>query len=201
MEHPMEESKSALRRHFSSLRRNILSGPQGRLLSEASQRVLVESPVWKQARRVGLYASLPWEVGTDILLDEAWRSGKEVFLPRCRPGKPGEMDMLACDSRAGLTVSPLGIAEPRLLPGSLMLGAEGPKEETLIVVPALAFDRTGYRLGHGGGYYDRFLDPAWCVSAGLALQCMIAQAPLPHDPWDVPVTHVCTEEGMLCCTG
>ena len=201
MEDHMDESKSALRRRFSALRRDLLSGPQGRLRSGAAQRALLDSPVWKRSRRVALYASLPWEVGTDTLLAEAWRSGREVFLPRCRPGRPGEMDMIACASPADLTVSDLGIAEPRLLPDSRMLDADGPREETLVIVPALAFDRMGYRLGQGGGYYDRFLDPSWCVTAGLSLQSLIARGLLPHDPWDVPVSHVCTEEGMFCCTG
>ena len=201
MEDNMEESKNALRRRFSALRRDLLSGPQGRLRSEEAQRALLDSPVWKRSRRAALYASLPWEVGTDILLAEAWRSGREVFLPRCRPGRPGEMDMIACASPEDLTVSDLGIAEPRLLPDSRMLDADGPREETLVIVPALAFDRMGYRLGQGGGYYDRFLDPSWCVAAGLSLQSLIARELLPRDPWDVPVSHVCTEEGMFCCTG
>ena len=196
----MGKNKAELRRHFAALRREMLSGPQGLCRSTAAQHALLDSPVWKRSRRVALYASLPWEVGTDILLAEAWRSGREVFLPRCRPGEPGGMDMIACGSRVDLAVSPLGIAEPRLLPGSRMLTAGGPREETLIVVPALAFDLMGHRLGYGGGYYDRFLDPSWCVSAGLALQSLIVREGLPHDPWDVPVSHVCTEEGMFCCT-
>jgi 5-formyltetrahydrofolate cyclo-ligase len=68
---------------------------------------------------------------------------------------------------------------------------------TLIVVPALAFDRHGFRLGYGGGYYDRLLAKARCASVGLAFHETLLRT-LPREAWDRPVTAVCTEEEMLC---
>ncbi len=199
MEESIEESKRSLRQRFSVRRKELLAGEEGHRRSVAVQHVLLQSAPWREARRVVLYSALPWEVGTDILLEEAWRDGKEVFLPRCRPGIRGMMDMIACGSRRELTVSPMGIAEPNLLPDSRLLDMHGRKEETLVVVPALAFDRHGFRLGYGGGYYDRFLENAQCVSVGLVLKDLLADESLPRDAWDRPVSWLCTEEGVLCC--
>ena len=150
---------------------------------------------------MALYAALPGEVGTDLLLDEAWRCKKDVFLPRCRPEKPGEMDLLACASRSELCVSSMGIAEPRFLPCSRFWEREGGWDDALVVVPGLAFDRMGYRLGYGGGYYDRFLEDARSVSVGLTLLGLIANQALPRGSWDRAVMHLCSEEGLICCKG
>lgn len=193
-----EDEKKSLRKVFLAKRRALLAGAQGEILCRAVQERLMESTLWKNAGRVALYVSLPDEISTKELLDEAWRSGKEVFLPRCRPGERGIMDMIACGSPGELAVSAMGIAEPVLRKDSRRLPEKSP--DLLAVVPALAFDRQGFRLGYGGGYYDRFLASAGCVSVGLSLQALLADV-LPHEPWDLAVTHVCTEEGLQCTQG
>ena len=68
----------------------------------------------------------------------------------------------------------------------------------MIVVPLVAFDQTGARLGYGGGYYDRFLRrrPA-CPLLGLCFSCQVVPT-LPLDPWDQRVDHLCTERGLQC---
>jgi 5-formyltetrahydrofolate cyclo-ligase len=69
----------------------------------------------------------------------------------------------------------------------------------LILVPAVACDRRGYRLGYGGGYYDRLLSqPAWQAipTIGIVFQTAYVDA-LPIEPWDLPLTAVCTDEGLV----
>ena len=147
------------------------------------------------------YVSVKEEAGTDLILAEALRSGRELFLPRCRrkgePGWPGGMDFIHWHGETALVPSPFGIPEPELTPQARQLSNEElAAPDTLILVPALAFDRQGFRLGYGGGYYDRFLARASCSCVGLSFHGLLLDE-LPRDPWDKPVHAVCTEEELL----
>ena len=87
----------------------------------------------------------------------------------------------------------MGIPEP---PETL---PEVPPEEIgAALVPAVAFDRAGYRLGRGGGYYDRFLPRLSCPRIGLCYRAFVLSA-LPAEDWDVPVDRIITEEGEMLC--
>jgi 5-formyltetrahydrofolate cyclo-ligase len=99
--------------------------------------------------------------------------------------------------------------ESDLLPGRFGIpepdGDDGGQGEAvffeLVVVPGMAFDRDGYRLGRGGGYYDRFLSAArFRAAVGLAFAWQLLPE-LPRDPWDVPVGAVATEEGVIRAAG
>ena len=74
-----------------------------------------------------------------------------------------------------------------------------PEEIDLIVIPGLAFDQNGYRIGYGGGYYDRFL--ARCpqaLSVGLAYEMQILECVFPAE-WDVPLHRIITEDRLISC--
>lgn len=193
------QDKDGLRRLLKKRRLELADGEEGGRRCRLMQERLVESGFWKRCRRLALYASVRGEADTSLLLREAWKSGRTVFLPRCRPGEPGYMDLIACRSTEELKLSRFGIPEPVLVEGARLLSAEElvAGEDTLVVVPALAFDRQGFRLGYGGGYYDRLLDRANCCCVGLAFQELLFDR-LPHEAWDRPVQAVCTEEELLC---
>ncbi len=73
-----------------------------------------------------------------------------------------------------------------------------PERLDAVLVPGLAFDPWGHRLGYGQGFYDRFLSrlPPRTLTIGVVAQALIVPA-LPHDPWDVPVRFLATEQGVL----
>ncbi len=90
-----------------------------------------------------------------------------------------------------LTIHPFGMAEP-----SADLPVIPPKEIRLALVPGLAFNRSGWRLGYGGGYYDRFLKGFHGVSAGVVFQALLLEE-VPHALLDVPMHWVISEQERI----
>ncbi len=194
--------KTSLRSLLRARRSSLSSGEEGALRSRRAQERLLAGEHWRMCRRVAAYVSVKGELGTELILGEALRSGRELFLPRCRvqgeEGWPGGMDFISCAGLEALAPSGSGIPEPALVPASRLLTAEELRmPDTLIVVPALAFDRRGFRIGYGGGYYDRLLAEASCPSVGLTFHELLLEE-VPREPWDRPVQAVCTEEMLLC---
>ena len=194
--------KHALRHILRSQRFTLASGPEGGERSRRMQERLLASDLWRKCRRVAAYVSVKGEADTALILAEALQSGREFFLPRCRAkgeeGWPGTMDFFACADLGALKKSAFGIPEPVPGPEVRLLMPEDLKEpDTLVIVPALAFDHSGYRLGYGGGYYDRMLASASCPCVGLAFHDLLVES-LPREEWDRPVSAVCTEEILLC---
>jgi len=97
-----------------------------------------------------------------------------------------------------LQPSTYGILEP--LPHTLPIAVE---TVDLILIPAVACDRRGYRLGYGGGFYDRLLSsPEWSSKPTLGIVFEFARVDqLPNDPWDRPLDGVCTEAGLFWVDG
>lgn len=95
---------------------------------------------------------------------------------------------------ASLQIGAYGILEP--LPNTPTLQ---PEAVDLILVPAVACDEQGYRLGYGGGYYDRLLSsPAWASKLAIGIVFEFAYLPqLPTNSWDVQLHGVCTENGLI----
>ena len=194
--------KSSLRSALRSRRSFLSAGEEGASRSLRAQERLLASRFWHECRRVAAYVSVKGEPGTALILQETLSSGRELFLPRCRvPGEegwPGTMDFILCDSLEELEPSGFGIPEPILCPDSRLLTAEELfLPDTLVIVPALAFDRKGFRIGYGGGYYDRLLAQTSCPTVGLTFHELL-QEELPREPWDRAVQAVCTDEELLC---
>jgi 5-formyltetrahydrofolate cyclo-ligase len=145
---------------------------------------LVSLPVFEAADVVLLYAALGAEIDPDALAAAAWQRGKEVRRP----------------ASAELPPSWTTVAAP---PGVTVGSGAGPNgSRTLVVVPGVAFDATGRRLGRGRGYYDRALAElrrAGAVTAvGVAYELQLVPE-LPHEPWDEPVDVIVTERRVLRC--
>ncbi len=130
-----------------------------------------------------VYLSYRSEMDTRILIEELKEQGKTICVPRIEDGR-----MLSVPLRGRIEKNGYGIEEP-----------EGGEEVTaeVAVVPLLAYDDGGYRLGYGGGYYDAYLAAhPEVLRVGLAFSGQHAAA-LPHDGWDIPLDAVVTEEGVL----
>ena len=174
--------------------------------SEAAQSRLMESALWKNAHSVALYVGVRGELGTQALLRVAWQAGVLVWLPRVRRSEPGFMDFVACSGPDQLRPGPLGLLEPHdSLPGFGPEAAGGsgageahPLAPDLALLPGVAFDLAGGRLGYGGGYYDRFLRG----TAGTSMCLCRARALLddvPREEHDAAVDMVVSEAGIVVC--
>ncbi len=163
-------------------------------LSRRICRRLATLPEYLYAATVMSYVDLGSEVRTRDLLKAAWRDGKRLVVPYCVGDQLG---LFVLESLDELAPGTLGILEP-----AAELRGRGNRridvaELDLIVVPGVAFDRRGGRLGQGKGYYDRLLRLARPGTAlvALAFECQLV-AEVPMLPHDVPMQKVITEEGV-----
>lgn len=189
---PAPHTREGLRRDMLALRR-AQSPEEAAKRSNAAQERLLAAPCWRDAASVALYAGVRDELATRLLLAEAWAGGREVWLPRVRPGERGRMDFVRCQGPRDLCPGSFGLAEPRPeLPGAFAGDAAFRPE--LILVPGVAFDRLGGRMGYGGGFYDRFLAALGtaCPALGFCFGFQLVEA-VPCAAWDRPVDGICTE--------
>lgn len=192
------QKKARLRQKMLEVRDSI---PQA-LRSQKSQSIanqifqIVES---KKSSVIMTYVSFRSEVETHELIDRLISMGKTVLVPlvkRKQREQREQRELKACqilDRNLDLGKGHYGIQEP--IPERCQLFDESKID--LILVPGLAFDRLGYRIGYGAGYYDRFLKRcSQALSVGLAYkEQMVADAF--HLQWDVPVKRVVTDEGVI----
>ncbi|KAI4525063.1 5-formyltetrahydrofolate cyclo-ligase [Schizophyllum commune Loenen D] len=130
--------------------------------SEAITSRVLALPAFKESRRISCYMSMPTsEVVTTSLVNNILDHGKTLFIPRISVETPGHMDFLQLHGRedlGSLRAGTWGIKEPDLhwLGNPRQSALEAPGID-VILVPGVAFDRSMSRLGHGKGYYDRFI--------------------------------------------
>ena len=150
---------------------------------------LFESILFKTAEEIFVYISVDFEIDTSSIIERAFSDEKKVFVPVCR--KNGEMVFQRIEKDEKLVLSSFGIPEPEVDVSRSAL----PGERSLIVVPGLAFDKSGNRIGFGGGYYDRFLSGIEAESIGLCFEEFFVPA-LPKEKFDVPVNYLATEKDI-----
>lgn len=155
-------------------------------------RRLKELPEIRESSTLMVFLNFRSEVVTDGLIEWGWDTGKRIVVPLCRP-ENREMTPCRIDSFADLETGHYGIREPR----ADRLRFVPPEEIDTVLVPAVAFDRRGYRVGYGGGYYDRFLPKApQAARIGAVFACQIVPE-VPIDLYDAQAQRIVTEEGII----
>jgi len=146
---------------------------------------------FREAKAVLLYYSHQSEVRTHDFIQK-WLNHKELLLPRLSEGNT--FVALPFFSLDELKKNRFGIPEP-----PMTRCQEPPTVPDLIIVPGVAFDRKGNRIGMGMGYYDRFLEGMETIpKIGLAYSQQILDA-LPKDPYDIPINFLITENEVIRC--
>lgn len=178
----MQISKKELRTELLQ-RRRAMDKNTMKEYDKAIYNNIVQLPQLKSAENILCYISTEIEVGTRQIISALLDAGKNVFTPRCK-GK--EMSFFRLDSPDDTKTGAFGIPEP--LGDKEITDFSG----TICIVPALMFDKSGYRLGYGGGYYDRFLREYNGTSIGICYNEFIGTAP--REEHDLPVDILVTED-------
>lgn len=182
----LREQKTALRRLYKEKRSALPEEERQRLDLLISEK-LTQTLAYRHASQLLLYASAKGEVDTCMICEKALADGKKVLFPRCE----GEHDMTFYYADGfPETGGAFGIPEPK--PGKSYC----PGVSDLCLVPALSFDKKGFRLGYGKGFYDRFLASFDGTSAGLCYTGFLSEK-LPCGKYDLRVDLLITENGIV----
>lgn len=145
-------------------------------------------PEYRAARVIGAYAPMKREADVTPLLHEILESGRVLLLPRVEG--PGCMSLRRIARLEELVRGAYGILEP-----APETPAADPAEAELLIVPIEGIDRSGVRLGKGGGYYDRMLPRVRCLTVGAVMSWQWADE-LPQEEWDQPLDAAADKNGI-----
>lgn len=185
-----KKKKDALR-ELARERKKTVSKEQEQKANEEIQLRLLQSPFFLEAESIFSYVSVEGEVDTKIILETALQMGKRVFVPRCIPGKERLMDAVEIHSMEELSIQYFGLLEPK--PEIL---ASEERNFDLSLIPCVMADRRGGRLGHGAGYYDRFLAKSQGKKLCLCFSWYLTEK-IPMEERDIPMDALLTEEGYF----
>lgn len=183
--------KKQLRRKYKDIRLNMPPDEKQRLDRKIAGKVL-DSWGFRENDTILTYVSTPIEVDTHEIIKKAWKQGKTLAVPRCIEGTR-DMDFYIIRSYDDLEKGTFGVMEPK----PQLCEKLSDYNQGLCIVPALAFDKEGFRLGYGKGYYDRFLSAFKGNTVGICYAECLAETPLPHGRYDRKVSLLITENAML----
>ncbi|WP_445477755.1 5-formyltetrahydrofolate cyclo-ligase [Lysinibacillus irui] len=164
--------------------------------SLAIVKKVLQEPYIIEANTIGVTISNKPEVDTFLLIEELWQLGKKVAVPKCHP-KTREMSFYVIDSFAQLETVYMHLREP--IPERCEF--VDANEMDVILVPGVVFDRYGYRIGYGGGYYDRYV---LNYKKGKLLSMLFDEQIIdrvPTEEHDCPVDIIVTPSKRIDCLG
>lgn len=159
------------------------------LSNEGIVRNIEALPEYKAAERILFFYSIWNEPDTHGMIERALKAGKTVTLPQSLP--QGIMVARQIRSLDELVPAAYNIPSP-----TEDMPEIPPEEIDFIVVPSIAYDRRGYRLGHGGGYYDRYMKRTDAFRCGIARERMLIDE-APTDEYDMAVHCLVTENEVM----
>ncbi len=191
----MGEEKHSLRARLLRQRESLSVSEVNAWSRQIQERVLRFLP-YVLCRSVVLYSPVGNEVNTETIRDHALTTGKKLFYPRLKPGKSGTLGFAQVESTKEFERGRYGILEPAGTKGF----TKQDEEASVVLVPGLAFDPNGNRLGRGGGWYDRALSSLGDGPKIVALAYEIQIVPqLRVHRWDRKVDDIITEKRIIHC--
>ncbi len=195
---PSSYTKKELRMAILS-KRKALTAQEVDAHSNRIFQSVIASAHYLNAKRLLIYLDFKNEVRTDAIIAHALAMGKEVYVPVVMPEHPDLALVAYTGPNTPMVLSSFGINEPIITEQNTVdFGTID-----FVIAPGVAFDRDGYRLGYGGGYYDRLLAhkkaPNIPVYA-LAFSMQVVKC-VPHDAWDKRISGFFTEEARFDVIG
>lgn len=184
-------------RQIVSRMRDSLTPEERAAYSAVIQDRIMGMECYRQAQTVAYFVSFRSEVDTIPLIRHGLAAGKRVLLPVVDRAAHRLLFSELRDFAGELSLSTYGILEPKPEYHRPVAAAE----IEFVLTPGLVFDIWGYRIGYGGGFYDRFLSglerKPRTVAVAYSLQ--VLDEPLPHEGFDIPVDRIVTEHGVVQC--
>ena len=167
------------------------SPEEKRLIEHQIINTLLSSALWEQSKIIGITISKQVEWDTKTIIKTAWKQGKSVCIPKSYPNKH-EMIFYKINSFAQVEKQHHNLLEP--IPSK----TEKIKKSQidLLIVPGLLFDKNGFRIGFGGGYYDRFLVDFPNDTLSLLSRSQLVNE-IPSEIFDIPVNYLVVEDKII----
>ncbi|WP_456278285.1 5-formyltetrahydrofolate cyclo-ligase [Bacillus sp. AK128] len=163
---------------------------------QANKRIVEQffnTESWKKSDSLGLTISRGREIETKTIIERAWAMGKKVAVPKCFPEEK-RMSFYFITSNQQLEEVFFGLKEP--IPSMTEPASE--IDLDLLIVPGICYTKKGYRIGYGGGYYDRYLENYHNSTLSLLMECQLVPK-IPIEPHDFSIQQMITEERIITC--
>ncbi|MET3684269.1 5-formyltetrahydrofolate cyclo-ligase [Alkalibacillus flavidus] len=154
--------------------------------------ILYTTDLWKQAETIAITIPRSIELDTHQIIEQAWKEGKKVAIPKCYPDQNNDMKFYEYTNKLELENVYLDLYEPKTEDVRYI----APSQIDLLFVPGLLYDEQGYRIGYGGGYYDRYLQHVDNPTVSIAMKEQMVTS-LPTDDYDQPVDYIITNRDLL----
>lgn len=162
-------------------------------ISNQIQQHLFQSDLWRDAQTIGVHLSMGNEWDTREIVGRAFEEGRSVVIPKTIPDTK-ELVFYRIANLNQTVMGPFNLEEP-----DVELTEPVDKDDIdLLIVPGLVFTRNGYRIGFGGGYYDRFLANFVHPTVSILHSSQIVDT-FAVEHFDIPVNYLVTEKGIIDC--
>ncbi len=189
----MNNSKREIRKYIERQRGELVLEDK-RIKDDKIFKFLIDSNLFKEAKVIFIYVSFDGEVDTHKIIAYALEQGKQVCVPKILKKSEG-IQIMKIDEMSSLTPGYYGILEPS--EDSERINID---DVDIIIMPGLAFDRYGGRIGYGGGFYDRLLADSTIQDNRIALAYGFQVFDrIPTDEQDEKVDMIITEDGIFTC--
>jgi len=188
-----KQLKSKIRQKIRADRNSLSSEYQNQAANQLIE-LLSQQALFNQAKHIACFLSFDGEISTKPIIQTLFSQNKSCYLPKLRPFKPNRLWFMPYELSSQMSKNRYGIPEVDLPVNK----AIAPSQIDLVLLPLVAFDNSGNRLGMGSGYYDATFahlrkQKKRPISVGLAYSHQLIKD-LPSDPWDLPLDAVCTNE-------
>lgn len=174
--------KKELRKKYTKVRADVENKEGKDKLIRENLRGL---DIYKKAKSVFVFISYKSEVDTRGIIEDILADGKKLLVPLVKGSEMIAVEVRGIDD---LEPNKMGILEPK--------SGDEVTDVDLTITPGLAFDKNGFRLGYGGGYYDKFFAKVDTVRMGIGYSDQYVES-LVHEDYDKPLEYLLTEEGLI----
>ncbi len=180
--------KKELRRKYKLVRKNVAD----KIIKDKDiSEKLIDFKLFQNSDTVLFYAALDDEVNVDAAIKFALEHNKKIAFPVCIDNN-GKMQYYYIKSFDDVVIGSFGVREPDINKCEPC----NDFDNSICIVPAIAFDKRGYRLGYGKGYYDRFLENYNSVTVGITYDETLVSL-IPNDKYDIAVDYIVTQNGII----